>query len=57
MKKDNWKEASMELTSAFFHTEQVDTPWRKAMPKLEGENEYEALDKLDRLEVYQDYIL
>ncbi|KAK9903919.1 hypothetical protein WJX75_000518 [Coccomyxa subellipsoidea] len=35
----------------------VDTAWRKAMPKLEGENEYEALDKLDRLEVYQDYIL
>ncbi len=36
---------------------QVDTPWRKAMVKLEGENEYEALDKLDRLEVFQDYIL
>ena len=36
---------------------QVDTPWRKAMVKLEGEDEYEALDKLDRLEVYQDYIL
>ncbi|BDA45679.1 probable pre-mRNA-processing protein 40A [Coccomyxa sp. Obi] len=35
----------------------VDTPWRKAMVKLEGEDEYEALDKLDRLEVYQDYIL
>lgn len=36
---------------------QVDTPWRKAATKLEGEDEYEALDKLDRLEVFQDYIL
>jgi pre-mRNA-processing factor 40 len=35
---------------------QVDTPWRKAQSKLEGEEEYEALEKLDRLEVYQDYI-
>jgi hypothetical protein len=36
---------------------QVDTQWRKAAPRLEGEDAYEALDKLDRLEVYQEYIL
>ena len=36
---------------------QVDTQWRKAAPKLEGEDAYEALDKLDRLEVFQDHIL
>ena len=35
----------------------MDTQWRKAAPKLEGEDAYEALDKLDRLEVFQDYIL
>lgn len=35
---------------------QVDTPWRKAVTKLEGDPAYEALDKIDRLEVFQDYI-
>lgn len=35
---------------------QVDTPWRKASGKLEGDSAYEALDKLDRIEVYQEYI-
>ena len=35
---------------------QVDVPWRKALTKVEGEEEYEALDKLERLEVYQDHI-
>lgn len=34
----------------------VDTPWRKAVTKLEGDPAYEALDKIDRLEVFQDYI-
>lgn len=36
---------------------QVDTPWRKAVTKLEGEEAYEDLNKLDRLEVFQEYIL
>ena len=35
---------------------QVDVPWRKALTKVEGEEEYEALDKVERLEVYQDHI-
>jgi pre-mRNA-processing factor 40 len=35
---------------------QVSTPWRKAQGRLEGEDEYEALDKVDRLEVFQEYI-
>ena len=35
---------------------QVDTPWRKAMTKLEGDPTFEALDKIDRLEVFQEYI-
>jgi len=34
----------------------VDTPWRKASGKLEGDPAYEALDRLDRIEVYQEYI-
>ena len=34
----------------------VDTPWRKAQDRLAGEEEYEALDKIDRLEVYQEHI-
>ena len=36
---------------------QVDTPWRKAVNKLEEEEEYTSLNKLDRLEVFQEYIL
>ena len=36
---------------------QVDTPWRKAVTKVEIEDEYQALNKLDRLEVFQEYIL
>lgn len=36
---------------------QVDTPWRKAVTKVEVEDEYQALNKLDRLEVFQEYIL
>ena len=36
---------------------QVDTPWRKAVTKLEEEEEYTSLNKLDRLEVFQEYIL
>lgn len=35
----------------------MDTPWRKAVTKLEGEEEYIDLNKLDRLEVFQEYIL
>ena len=35
---------------------QVDTPWRKAQTKVEGEDEYEQLDKVDRLDVFQEYI-
>ena len=35
---------------------QLELPWRKAQVKLEGEEEYEALDKFERLEVYQDHI-
>ena len=36
---------------------QVDTPWHKAVTKVEVEDEYQALNKLDRLEVFQEYIL
>ena len=32
---------------------QVGTEWRKVAKKLEGEEIFEALDKVDRLEVYQ----
>ncbi|DBB01103.1 TPA: hypothetical protein ACH3X1_000995 [Trebouxia sp. C0004] len=32
------------------------TPWRKATAKLEGEPEYEDLSKLDRLEVFDEYM-
>ena len=39
------------------HALQVDTPWRKAVTKLEEEEEYMSLNKLDRLEVFQEYIL
>ena len=35
---------------------QVNTPWRKACDKLEGDEVFEALDKIDRLEVWQDHI-
>ena len=31
----------------------VGTEWRKVAKKLEGEEIFEALDKVDRLEVYQ----
>lgn len=34
----------------------MDTPWRKAVTKMEGDAAYEALDKIDRLEVFQEYI-
>ncbi|KAK9857235.1 hypothetical protein WJX84_007848 [Apatococcus fuscideae] len=34
----------------------VSTPWRKASDKLEGDEVFEALDKIDRLEVWQDHI-
>jgi hypothetical protein len=32
---------------------QIGTEWRKVVPLLEGEDEYEALDKVERLEAYQ----
>ena len=32
---------------------QVGTEWRKVAKKLEGEEIFEALDKVERLEVYQ----
>lgn len=32
---------------------QVTSEWRKVGPKLEGEPEYDALDKLERLEAFQ----
>ena len=35
---------------------QASTPWRKAIAKLEGEPEYEDVAKVDRLEVYEDYM-
>lgn len=35
---------------------QVGTPWRKAQSRLEGEEEYEALDKVERLEVFTEYM-
>jgi pre-mRNA-processing factor 40 len=35
---------------------QADAQWRKIQVKLEGEDEYEALDKFDRLEVFQEHI-
>lgn len=34
----------------------VDSPWRKVQGRLEGEDEYESVEKLDRLEVFQEYI-
>ncbi len=36
--------------------EQASTPWRKATAKLEGEPEYEDLSKIDRLEVFDEYM-
>jgi hypothetical protein len=36
---------------------QVGTEWRKVAKKLEGEEVFEALDKVDRLEVYQVSVL
>ena len=35
---------------------QVDSVWRKVQGRLEGEDEYENLDKVERLEVFQDHI-
>jgi hypothetical protein len=35
---------------------QADTPWRKVAAKLEGEPAYEELDKVDRVDVYAEYI-
>ncbi len=32
---------------------QLGLEWRKALPKLEGDAAYEALDKMERLEAYQ----
>lgn len=43
-------------SNVFLLPPQVDTPWRKAVTKLEGDPAYEALDKIDRLEVFQEYI-
>ena len=34
----------------------ADSSWRKAADRLAGEEEYEALDKLDRLEVFTEHI-
>lgn len=45
-----------QLLILFAHFLQVDTPWRKAVTKLEGDPAFEALDKIDRLEVFQEYI-
>ena len=36
---------------------QVSSEWRKVSKKLEGEEAYEALDKLERLEVFQVRVL
>ena len=36
--------------------QQASTPWRKATAKLEGEPEYEDLSKIDRLEVFDEYM-
>ncbi|KAL4419958.1 hypothetical protein ABPG75_007056 [Micractinium tetrahymenae] len=33
-----------------------DTAWRKAQDRLAGEPEYDSLDKLDRLQVFEEYI-
>ncbi len=38
------------------HAAQADSRWGKVQVKLEGEDEYEALDKFERLEVFQDHI-
>ena len=35
---------------------QHDTQWRKAQTKLEGEEEFEALDKYSRLDVFEEYV-
>ena len=35
---------------------QASSIWRKVQGKLEGEDAYEALDKIDRLEVYEEYM-
>jgi len=34
----------------------VTSTWRKVAPKFEGEEAFEALEKIDRLEVFQQYI-
>lgn len=46
----------MILPSAHMWAVQVTTPWRKACDKLEGDEVFEALEKVDRLEVWQDHI-
>ncbi len=33
-----------------------DTPYRKAVVKLEGDSAYEECDKSDRLDVFQEYV-
>lgn len=35
---------------------QVDTSWRKAAGRLEGDPAYEAITRIDRINVYQEYI-
>ena len=35
---------------------QVTSTWRKVAPKFEGEEAFEDLAKIDRLEVFQQYI-
>ena len=35
---------------------QVTSTWRKVAPKFEGEEAFEDLEKIDRLEVFQQYI-
>ena len=37
------------------HAMQVGVQWRKVMSKLESEPEYEDLDRIDRLEVFEEY--
>ena len=50
------KRSVRHLVKALAGAAQVTSTWRKVAPKFEGEDAYEALEKIDRLEVFQQYI-
>ena len=52
----NIERSVRHLVTALAGAAQVTSTWRKVAPKFEGEDAYEALEKIDRLEVFQQYI-